>query len=116
MRQPPFDKFVQFIVGLGIPGLVLMSRLATGGGAGGAAMTTSLAFLGGPMGGMLTGIASLALRGDLSSGLTKYGAERVRKAVLRKHEAAGKPKEELRKDIDGLWISSDLKAKLKQGT
>lgn len=114
MRKPPFDKFVQFIVGLGIPGLVLLYLLGTTTLVGAAALTSSLAFLGGPIGGMITGIAALGLLGYLSSGLAKYGFERVMRAVLLKHQEKGQTKEEIFKTIDSYPISSDLKAKLKQ--
>ena len=54
----PFDKLVSFLVGLGVPGLVLVVAVYVAGVAGGAAIVVALATLGGPLG-MLGGIALL---------------------------------------------------------
>ena len=61
------SKVFEVIASLGVPGLVLWVMIATSGFAGGAALTTALASLGGPFG-MLGGLALLAI-------LAKYGKE-----------------------------------------
>ena len=44
------DKIVEKIVGLGVPGLILLVAINISGYAGAAAITSSLAILGGPAG------------------------------------------------------------------
>src|SRR5690242_20926998 len=61
-----FQKTVSNLVGLGIPGLILLAVIATTGYAGAAAITTALATLGGPFG-MLGGIAALVAMGFASN-------------------------------------------------
>jgi hypothetical protein len=50
-----FQRVVESLVALGVPGLVLLVAVATSGFAGAAALTTGLATLGGPLG-MVGGI------------------------------------------------------------
>lgn len=61
------SKVFEVIASLGVPGLVLWVLIATSGFAGGAALTSSLAFLGGPFG-MLGGLGVLWI-------LARYGKE-----------------------------------------
>ncbi|MFC1604405.1 hypothetical protein ACFL5F_05185 [Planctomycetota bacterium] len=66
------DKVVTKIVALGVPGLVLLVAMAASGWAGGAAIVTALAILGGPLG-MLGGIFVLGVLVLISNALAKYG-------------------------------------------
>lgn len=67
-----FDKIVDTITGLGVPGLVLLFAMALTGYAGAAAITTALAALGGPFG-MIGGIGMLVVLALISKGLAKWG-------------------------------------------
>ncbi|MGD1042156.1 MAG: hypothetical protein ABR913_03715 [Sedimentisphaerales bacterium] len=107
-----FDKLVETIAGLGVPGLVLLFAMAITGYAGAAAITTALAALGGPLG-MLGGIGLLILLALISRGITKWGFEKIAKDVLKKLIDKGETKETIIKKINEYWfISKDLKLKL----
>ena len=92
MKFDKFDKLVETIAGLGVPGLVLLFAMALTGYVGAAAITTALAALGGPAG-MLGGIAVLILLALISRGLAKWGLERIAKAVMQKLIEKGETKE-----------------------
>jgi len=109
----PFDKVVDKIVGLGVPGLVLLGVMATTGFVGAAAITTALATLGGPFG-MLGGIAVLGVLVLISGALSRYGFEAIAIAVVMGLQKKGMSKKDISNTIDGYWfISSGLKNKLK---
>ena len=108
------DKVVDKIAALGVPGLVLVVAMALTGYAGGAALTTALAALGGPLG-MLGGIGLLVLLALIARALSDVGFEALFKAVLNRLRAKGLSIEEITETVDGYWfISATLKAKLKR--
>ena len=107
------DKLISKIAGLGVPGLVLLIAMSATGYAGGAALTTALAALGGPLG-MLGGIAVLGLLVLISSGLSKYGFDKIYEAVVKKLYEKGETKESILEKIKNYPISKDLKRKLKE--
>ena len=108
----PFDKVVEKIAGLGVPGLILLFVMSATGWAGGAAIVTALALLGGPFG-MLGGIAALLLLGMISQALAKYGFGKLGRAVILKMKSEGKCKPEINAAIGKAWyLSLDLRAKL----
>ena len=109
-----FDKLVEIIAGLGVPGLVLLFAMALTGYVGAAAITTALAALGGPFG-MSGGIAALIILAFISKGLAKWGIERIGKAVIQKLiEEKEETKESILEKIESYWfVSKDLKLKLR---
>ena len=108
----PFDKIIEKIVALGVPGLVLVIVIATVGEVGGAAIVVALATLGGPLG-MLGGIAVLGLIVLISQAIAKYGAEVIMKSVVKGLKDKGMTTEEIVKAVNGYWfISNDLKQKI----
>lgn len=106
------DKIIARLVSLGVPGLILLIAIATSGLAGGAAIMASLALLGGPFG-AIGGILGLGLIVLISNAIAEYGAESILEGVLRGLKEKGMTKSEIIKDIDGRWISLELKLKLK---
>ena len=106
------DKVVSKIVALGVPGLVLLVAMAASGWAGGAAIVTALAILGGPLG-MLGGIAVLMVLALISNALAKYGFEKVFAASVKRFEQKGMSREEIVRRVDRYPISKDLKSKLR---
>ncbi len=106
------DKVVDKIVALGVPGLILLVALNVVGFAGAAAITTALAVLGGPIG-MLGGIALLGVLGLIAKAISDYGFERIYRGVVIRMKEQGYSREQILRKIDGLLISRDLKAKLK---
>ncbi len=106
------DKVVDKIVALGVPGLILLVALNVVGFAGAAAITTALAVLGGPIG-MLGGIALLGVLGLIAKAISDYGFERIYRRVVIRMKEQGYTLEQILRKIDGLLISRDLKAKLK---
>ncbi|MGA2915100.1 MAG: hypothetical protein ABSE89_03645 [Sedimentisphaerales bacterium] len=107
-----FDKLVGIISGFGVPGLVLLFAMGMSGYVGAAAITTALAALGGPLG-MLGGIALLILLSMIARGISKWGFERIAKAVIRELIKRGESKETISKKIHSYrFISKDLKLKL----
>lgn len=108
-----FDKIVEAIAGLGVPGLVLCCALALTGFAGAAALTTALASLGGPLG-MLGGIGVLLFLVLISKALSKWGIEKIAEAVKRRLIEKGETKESILEKIESYRpISKELKLKIK---
>jgi hypothetical protein len=105
------DKIISKIVGLGVPGLILLVVISTSGLAGGAAIVAALAFLGGPLG-MLGGIGLLGLLVLISKGLSEYGFEAIFKGVIMKMKEEGKTKEDIISKIRSYPISKQLKLSL----
>jgi hypothetical protein len=103
-----FQKAVAALVGLGVPGLVLLAVMATSGFAGAAAITSALATLGGPAG-MLGGIAALIALGLASKALAEYGFPKLAEAVVRGLIAKGESRESMRRKLDSVprWIFSE---------
>lgn len=106
------DEVVRKIAALGLPGVLLAIAIATTGFAGGAALTTALATLGGPFG-MLGGIAVLGIAGLVADALSKVGLEALLLEVYRSRKQK-ESKSKLLSEIDGLPIFQDLKNTLKQ--
>jgi hypothetical protein len=109
-----FQKAVAILVGLGVPGLVLLVIMATTGFAGAAAITTALAALGGPFG-MLGGITALVAMGITSKALARYGYPKIAEAVVRGLVAKGESKESIRRTLDSIphWIvSTEVRSKV----
>ena len=109
----PLDKVIEKIVALGVPGLVLVIVIATTGLAGGAAIVTALAILGGPLG-MMGGLAVLGILVLIFNAITEYGVEVVANRVIQGLIEKGMSKEEIIKKIDTYWfLSYNLKRKMK---
>ena len=111
-RNIPIDKVAERIAGFGIPGLVLLVAMSVSGWAGGAAIVTALATLGGPFG-MLGGIALLGVLVFIASAIPKFGFWEIFKRVLDNLKEQGKTTEEILQEIDRYPIASELKLKLR---
>ena len=105
------DKVVSSIVALGVPGLVLLVAMAASGWAGGAAIVTALATLGGP-GGMLGGIGVLIVMALISKALADYGFERLFVASVKGLREKGMSNEEIIRKVEGYPISRSIKLRL----
>ena len=112
MRNIPIDKVAERIAGFGIPGLVLLVAMSVSGWAGGAAIVTALATLGGPFG-MLGGIALLGVLVFIASAIPKFGFWEIFKRVLNNLKEQGKTTEEILQEIDRYPIANELKLKLR---
>ncbi|WP_424100072.1 restriction endonuclease [Moorena producens] len=106
------DEVVRKVAALGLPGVILLIAMATTGFTGAAAITAALAMLG-PFG-MLGGIAFLGVVGIAADGLSKFGLEALLLGIYKQRQQEGESKASLRKEIEGLIISADLKRKLKE--
>ncbi len=107
------DWIVEKIVAFGVPGLVLLVAVAISGYAGGAAIVSALATLGGPLG-MLGGIALLLLLVLISDGLAKYGFEKIFKGVVQGlRDKKGLSQKEILDKIESYPITKNLKLTLK---
>ena len=105
------DKVAEIIAGLGVPELVLTVLMTVSPWYGAAAMTSSLAVLGGPLG-MAGGIALLLVLALIARALAKFGFEKVFGAVLLKLIENGKTHREILEKINDYPISNELKQKL----
>ena len=105
------DEVVRKVAALGLPGVLLVVTMAATGLAGGAAITTALAALGGPFG-MIGGIAALGVAGLVADALSKYGIDGLLTGIYLERKKK-EPVAKLCKEIDDLPISSDLKRKLR---
>ena len=111
-KKVSLDKLVARIVGLGVPGLVLLIAVIVAGPFGGAAIVAALAALGGPAG-MIGGIFLLGLLVLIGQAIAEYGAEAVFVSVVRGLKEKGHTKSEVLKKIDSYPISLSLKLKLR---
>lgn len=105
------DKVVSKLVGLGVPGLVLLVAIAMSGVAGGAAIVAALAALGGPFG-MLGGVALLGTMTLVSDAIAKHGLDEIFRRVVDGLREKGHSKREIREKVSSYPISEDLKQKL----
>ena len=107
----PFDKVINTIAGLGVPGLVLVVAISVAGYTGGAALTTALAALGGPLG-MLGGIAVLGILALISWAIAEFGFEKIVLAVIKELKRKGRNREDILKEIERYPISRGMKLKI----
>ena len=108
-----FDKVVTTIAGMGVAGIVLLVAMAASGWAGGAAIVTALATLGGPLG-MLGGIALLGVMLLISKAIATYGFEKIFVATVKRLREKGMSKAEIIRKVDGYTISREMKLKVKE--
>ncbi|HLO84335.1 MAG TPA: hypothetical protein VK203_04870 [Nostocaceae cyanobacterium] len=101
------DEVIRKVASLGLPGVLLAIAIATTGFAGGAALTTALATLGGPFG-MIGGIALLGIAGVVADAIAKIGIENflIRVYCQRRNN---EPHHTLLAEISRLPISTGLK-------
>ena len=104
------DFVVKKVAALGVPGIVLVIIMALSGLKGAAALTFSLAALGGPLG-MLGGLGALGLIGLISHSFSKYGMEKIVKAVI-KENLKIKSQDDIICEIQRYPISKDMKLKM----
>ncbi len=105
------DEVIRKVAALGLPGVLLAIAIATSGFAGGAALTTALAALGGPFG-MLGGIALLGIGGLVADAVAKVGINNFLVGVYcqrRQNESH----QQLLNEIGNLPVSQDLKNTLR---
>lgn len=106
------DEAVRKIAALGLPGVILLIAMATTGFTGAAAITAALAMLG--PGGMIGGIMFLGVISIAADALSKFGLETLLIGVYKDRYEKGETLAALKKEISGLFISDDLKRKLKE--
>lgn len=106
------DKIVEKIVGLGVPGLILLVAINVSGYAGAAAITSSLAILGGPAG-MLGGLGVLGFSVYVSMAISKYSFDKIYIKTIHGLKNKGETNESILKKIEKYPISKSLKLKLK---
>lgn len=109
------DDIGRRIASLGTPAIVFAIAASIAGGmglAGGAVVTTALAMLGGPFG-MIGGLMVLGTLTVIADAVGKYGIEAVLAATLRARHEQGMTDEQIFQEIDALWISDELKWKIK---
>ncbi|GAA6623116.1 hypothetical protein [Scytonema sp. NUACC26] len=104
------DEIIRKVAALGLPGVLLAITIATTGFAGGAALTTALAALGGPVG-MIGGIAVLGVAGLVADAVAKVGIENFLVGVYCQRRI-NESHSNLLAEIRNLPVSQDLKNKL----
>jgi len=111
-RCNQMDEAVRKIAALGFPGVILLIAMATTGFTGAAAITAALAMLG--PGGMIGGIVFLGVIGIAADALSKFGLEAMLVGIYKDRYEKGETLQALRQEISGLFVSDDLKRKLKE--
>jgi hypothetical protein len=106
------EKVVGKIVGLGVPGLILLVAINATGLAGAAAITTGLAALG--PGGMIGGIVTLGITGFIADSIAEYGYEKIFHRVVQELYKRGETLPEIERKINKYPVSAKIKAKLKE--
>ena len=110
------DDIGRKIASLGTPAIFFAVAASIAGGmglAGGAVVTTALAMLGGPFG-MVGGLVALGVLTVIADAVSKYGIEAVLVATFNARREQGATLGEIHQEIDNLWLSDELKLKLKQ--
>ena len=98
------EKLISKLAALGVPGLVLLIAVSTSGYVGAAAIVAALSALG--PGGIVGGIATLALIGVITHGISSA----LVKELLKK----GESKETILEKIEKYPISKSLKSRLRE--
>jgi hypothetical protein len=109
------DEIGRKIASLGTPAIAFAVAASIAGGmglAGGAVITTALAMLGGPFG-MIGGLMVLGVLTVIADAVGKYGIESVLEATFRARREQGMTDEQIFQEIDNLWLSEELKLKIK---
>jgi hypothetical protein len=105
------DEAVRAVATLGLPGVLLVITMASTGLAGAAAITTALAFLGGPAG-MLGGLTVLGVTGIISS-LLAQGSVATVLGWIYLARLQNEPRQLLCNEINQLPVSCELKCQLR---
>ncbi|MEH2279885.1 MAG: hypothetical protein V7K90_00875 [Nostoc sp.] len=108
------DELVNKLAGLGVAGLVLVGLVATSSYVGAVAITTSLAFLGGPFG-MIGGAVALTLIAAISSVIAKFGVEALARAVVTQLRENGRSEASIIIEINNFpMITNGLRSQLRE--
>lgn len=103
------DTVINKIVGMGVPGIMLLVAISMTGLSGAAAITAALALLG--PGGMIGGIITLVAAGMIASAISEYGFDMIFKSVINRMYERGETRHSIIEKINkGPW-SSKLKTK-----
>ncbi len=106
------DTFVKKLAGYGVPSIVMVYLVATSGLTGAAAITASLAALGGPWG-MIGGIFTLVLLKEISEYVAEYGMGIIMRGIAEDLKQKGKSNDEIIKEINEMpIISASSKSKI----
>ena len=109
------DDIGRKIASLGTPAIVYAVAASVAGGmglAGAAVITSALAMLGGPFG-IVGGLLSLGVLTVNADTVSKYGIEAVLVATFQAWIEQGKTLDQVYAQIDELWLSDELKFKIK---
>ncbi|MBE6957562.1 MAG: hypothetical protein E7447_00215 [Ruminococcaceae bacterium] len=106
------EKLISKLAALGVPGLVLLFAVSTSGYVGAAAIVTALSTLG--PGGIIGGIATLALIGLIAHGLTEYGVDALSSALVKELLKKGESKQSILEKIEKYPLSKSLKSRLRE--
>lgn len=105
------DKIVSKIVGLGVPGLILLVAISIAGPAGGAAITVALSSIG--PGGMVAGVITLVFIGLIADAIASFGFEAIFKGVMTEFYKRGETREQLIAKVKGYkLLSKGIKLKV----
>ena len=105
------DKIISNLVGLGVPGLILLIAISTSGLVGAAAITATLSTFGFGFG-MIAGVGVFGFSVIVSKAISKYGFEKIFKGTIKGLLDKGESKESIIIKINKYPISKDLKLKL----
>jgi hypothetical protein len=103
---------ISSLIALGVPGIVLIVAVQTAGVAGGAAIVTGLAAIGGPLG-LMGGIAVLGILVLISKKATEVGYDEIIKQVLKGLKRSGKSKRQIFNEVDSYPIPENLKRSIR---
>lgn len=105
------DEVIKKIASLGLPGVIFVITLGTRGVATFLAVPIAIALLGGPFG-VIGGITVLGLATLVSDAIAGFGLDAILSSVYKERRKT-EPSASLVSEIDNLFISDELKYKLK---
>jgi hypothetical protein len=109
----PFNKVIDTIADLGVPGLVLLITMAICGWSDTAALTNALTAVGGPSG-LLGDTPLLGILTLISWAISEYGFEEIAVAVAKELQRKGRNREDVLREIQGYPISRDMNLKIRE--
>ena len=109
----PFEKVIETIAGLGVPGFVLLITMAICGWSDAAALTSTLTAVGGPPD-MLGDTPLLGVLTLISWAISEYGFEKIAVAVAKELKQKGRSREDVLSEIQGYPIARGMKLKIRE--
>ena len=110
-KKTEIDRIIDKLAPLGVPGLIFLVLMSFSPWAGGAAIMSTLALLGGPFG-AIAGLGVLGVFSIYGKKISAFGYNRVIVLLIDRMKKQGKSADEIIQEIQKFPISDELKNKI----